>query len=245
MRWTLSVPGGIAELDTTADGGLAMFGTDGLLQVVGLSSGRPRWGRPAGFPSLPAAAGMQSAMAVTTGMVILGMNGHLTGYDDRTGRVRWTEALRPAQLATGVGELGLLASASLVYLTGVQQRTVEQWTPVLLGISAADGHVHWQLTGRPSQSLSAYGPGLVEMTSNVGGAWQYALDPATGKVRWRAATSYRAAVTPRRHRHRSQPPRERRAQHARPAVWADSLDGHACSSTPPPSHTAARSTWPY
>ena len=151
MRWTLSVPGGIAELDTTADGGLAMFGTDGLLQVVGLSSGRPRWGRPAGFPSLPAAAGMQSAMAVTTGMVILGMNGHLTGYDDRTGRVRWTEALRPAQLATGVGELGLLASASLVYLTGVQQRTVEQWTPAVRSRpghrkgALASGH---QLPGR-------------------------------------------------------------------------------------------------
>jgi len=203
MRWTLSVPGGIAELDTTADGGLAMFGTDGLLQVVGLSSGRPRWGRPAGFPSLPAAAGMQSAMAVTTGMVILGMNGHLTGYDDRTGRVRWTEALRPAQLATGVGELGLLASASLVYLTGVQQRTVEQWTPAV--------------RSRPGHRKGALASG-------------HQL-PGRGD--------------PRRHRHRSQPPRERRAQHARPAVWADSLDGHACSSTPPPSHTAARSTWPY
>jgi outer membrane protein assembly factor BamB len=60
-RWRLSVPGGIAGLGATADGGLAMFGTDGLLQVVGLSSGRPRWERLAGFPPLSAAVGMQSA----------------------------------------------------------------------------------------------------------------------------------------------------------------------------------------
>jgi outer membrane protein assembly factor BamB len=194
-RWALRIPGYITgDLGFTADGGLAMVRADGTLQVVDLSGGRVRWARPAGFPPDPATGNMQWAMAVAPGMVLLAVNGQLTSYDDRTARVRWTEALNPVQLADGVNELSLQVYAGLIYLTAVQQRTAAQWTPVLLGISAVSGRLQWRFVAGPGEALQAIAGGLVYITTNSGDAWLYHLDPATGRVRWRVASGYPAAV---------------------------------------------------
>jgi outer membrane protein assembly factor BamB len=84
--------------------------------------------------------------------------------------------------------------AGLVYLTAVQQRTGDQWIPVLLGISAVNGRLKWRFVASPQEALDAYTSGLVYATTNSGGAWLYRLDPETGRVRWRVASGYPASV---------------------------------------------------
>jgi outer membrane protein assembly factor BamB len=195
VRWTQPVAGNVHWSYPTADGGLAMLCGDDTLEVVDLSSGRVRWTRPAGYPATSSIAGLP--MAVVGGAVLFAVNGHLTSYDDRTGQIRWTDALRPIQLAYSLGTLNVQAAAEMVYLTGaVQQRDNEQPAPVLLGISAADGHATWQFQASPTETLGACAPGLISVTSSSGGTWLDELDPATGRVRWQVASACQAIVTP-------------------------------------------------
>lgn len=91
-RWTLRVGGSVADgFSQTADGGLAVNvdREDGVLEleVVDLSSGRVRWTRPVGSDDVP-------PVTVGGGAVLFAANSQLTSYDDQTGQVRWTEALR-------------------------------------------------------------------------------------------------------------------------------------------------------
>ncbi len=65
---------------------------------------------------------------------------------------------------------------------------------MLLGISAADGHVKWRFAPSPPETLWNYAPGLMSVTSSSGGTWRDELDPATGRVRWQVASSYRATA---------------------------------------------------
>jgi outer membrane protein assembly factor BamB len=195
-RWTLRIAGDVEGSDPTADGGLAILRYDDTLEVADLSSGRVRWTRPAGYPP-DSGQGYPPTMAVADGAVLFAVNGKLTSYDDRTGQIRWTDALMPILVAAGLGELGLQATAGLVYLTGARLLLAGgKSTPVLLGISAADGHVEWRFATSPPETLWNYAPGLMSVTSSSGGTWQDELDPATGRVRWQAASLYRAIATP-------------------------------------------------
>jgi outer membrane protein assembly factor BamB len=193
-RWTLRIGLDAAGFSPTADGGLATVRWDGMLELVDLSSGRVRWTRP--FPPSPVTGPADAPMAVAGGAVLVAVNGRLTSYDDQTGQVRWTEPLMPIQLAAGTAVLSLQATAGLVYLTGWQQRAGGQSTLVLLGISAADGRVKWRFVPSPPGSLDAHAPGLISVTSSSGGTWQDELDPATGRVRWQATSTYHAIATP-------------------------------------------------
>jgi outer membrane protein assembly factor BamB len=189
-RWTEPIAAGVDGSHPTADGGLAILRMDGTLEVVELSSGRVRWTRPVGYPGL-----YPVPMAVAGGAVLLGRNGKLTSYDDRTGQIRWTDALMRVLLAPN---LGLQAAGGLLYLTGgVLHLAGGHWTPVLLGISVANGHVKWRFAPSPPGTLWVYAPRLMAVTSSSGGRWQDELDPATGRVRWRVASPYDAVVTPR------------------------------------------------
>jgi PQQ-like domain len=126
---------------------------------------------------------------------VLARSFQLTSYDDRTGQVRWTEALRPwTELDPGSTQ-----ASGLVYLTGeVQQGAGRQPAQVLLGISAAGGRVQWRIVASPPGSLDPYAPGLMSVTvSNYpGGTSQEELDPATGQVRWKVVSLYHARATP-------------------------------------------------
>lgn len=194
-RWTQGIAGDVEGSYPTADGGLAIFCGNDTLEVVDLSSGRVRWTRPAGYPP-DSDQSSPPPVAVADGAVVSEVNGQLTSYDDRTGRIRWTDALMPLQLAADASIApGLQASAGLVCVTGVQQSGVP-WAQVLLGISAADGRVKWRFVASPQETLWAYAPGLMSVTSSSGGAWQDEFDPATGRVRWRAGSAYHAIATP-------------------------------------------------
>jgi outer membrane protein assembly factor BamB len=190
-RWTLPLGADEGGLSPTADGGLAItvFRGNGVLEVVDLSSGRVRWALPVASTWAPVAAG---------GAVLFSANSQLTSYDDRTGQVRWTEALRPwTELDPGSTQ-----ASGLVYLTGEVLQGVQgaagHWAQVLLGISAAAGRVQWRIVASPPGSLDPYAPGLMSVTVSAypGGTSQEALDPATGRVRWKVVSLYKAIATP-------------------------------------------------
>jgi len=195
-RWTRLIAAGVDGSYPTADGGLAILRWDDTLEVVDMSSGRVRWTRPAGF-SADAGQGYPAPMAVAGGAVLLAVFGQLTSYDDRTGRIRWTDALMPIYLAAIQGGLSLQAAAGLVYVTGVEPYGASgQPRQVLLGISAADGRVKWRFAPSPPETLGNYAPGLLSVTSSSGRTWQDEVDPATGRVRWQVASAYNAIATP-------------------------------------------------
>jgi outer membrane protein assembly factor BamB len=129
------------------------------------------------------------------GAVLFAANSQLTSYDDRTGQVRWTEALLPwIQLYSSS-----MQASGLLYLTGqVQQRAGGQPTQVLLGVSAADGRVLWRFAHSPPGSLNPYAPGLMSVTTSYysGGTSLDELDPATGRVRWQVVSPYPAIAIP-------------------------------------------------
>jgi outer membrane protein assembly factor BamB len=195
-RWTLRAGGSVNGFSPTADGGLAISADreDGVLEleVVDLSSGRVRWTRPVDSDLVP-------PLAVGGGAVLFAggadgdANSSLTSYDDRTGHVRWTEALKP-----GIDtQPPLQASAGLVFLTAqVLQAAGGQPTWVLLGISAADGRVQWAAYGL-ARSPDPYAPGLMSVTTSAySGISQDELDPATGRVRWQVVSPYQLIATP-------------------------------------------------
>jgi outer membrane protein assembly factor BamB len=183
IRWTRQVDEALpGDMAVTADGGLAMMVPEP--EVVNLSDGRVRWNRPDGVPGA-------AAMAASGVSVLVAGNGRLTSYGDRTGKVRWTEALTPIQLATSPGELGLTADADLVYLTGVERPTASgPRTPVLLGINAVNGQVKWRFTPTPAVSVKILGPGLVSAESGNGVTWLDDLSPVTGRPRWRRVLTF-------------------------------------------------------
>ena len=195
-RWTQLIAAGVDGSYPTADGGMAILREDNTLEVVDLSSGRVRWTRPAGYPP-DSGQSDPPPMAVAGGAVLFAVNGKLTSYDDRTGQILWTDSLMPIVVAAVMGGLSLQAAAGLVYLTGgVLHLAGGRSTPVLLGISAADGRVKWRFAPSPPETLTNYAAGLISITSSSGGTWQDELDPATGRVRWQVASSYQAIATP-------------------------------------------------
>jgi outer membrane protein assembly factor BamB len=194
-RWTLRV-GESVRLDgfsQTADGGLALAAVDREdgaveLEVVDLSSGRVRWTRPVDSGAVPLVA-VRGGAVLFFGGAYGDANSSLTSYDDRTGQVRWTEALKPMIDTQAL----LQASARLVYLTAeVRQAAGGQPTWVLLGISGADGSVKWRFTPRRQpESLDVYAPGLISVGTSLD-----ELDPATGRVRWHVVSPEQAIATP-------------------------------------------------
>jgi len=195
-RWRLRIGGSVRGSSPTADGGLAIvmwsnLRGDGAAEVVNLSSGRVRWTRPVHSDAVP-------PVAVSGGGVLINDGSQLTSYADRTGHVRWAEALsEPPDDAVWQ------ASTGLVYLTWAAGLGGGQARQVLLGIGAADGHVRWRAAVRfaytaPPDSLDPSAPGLISVTTSAysGGTSQDELDPATGRVRWRAVSPYPAIATP-------------------------------------------------
>ena len=110
----------------------------------------------------------------------------------------------PLQLANDVG---IAPSSAGVRRAGIRDRGAagrrRQWPQVLLGISAADGRVEWRIVASPQETVRPYAPGLMSATSSSGRAWQDVFDPATGRVRWQAASAFQAIATPARTGHRT------------------------------------------
>ena len=179
VRWSLRLParGLLGGQALTADGGLAMAVIGQGLAVVNLSDGRVRWRlHTAASPGLAAAAGT----------VIYGLNGRLTGYDDRTGRARWTITGNVSQDPALQPAAGLVLVTSNIQGPGIPN--------TLTAVVPATGRVAWRFSpaapvtdpGAPVTVLSAGPAGLTVATYDP--RRLYLLDSRTGRPRWHADT---------------------------------------------------------
>ena len=187
VRWSLRLParGLLGAQALTADGGLAMAVTGQGLQVVNLADGRVRWQRRiAASPALTAAGGL----------VIYGLNGHLTGYDSRTGGLRW--AVTPGVSNDPAFQLagGLLLVTSTTTGPSVPN--------TLTAVIPATGRVAWRFDpptpatdpGAQASVLSAGPAGLAVATYDP--RRLYLLDLRTGRPRWHADTFVTQGMLP-------------------------------------------------
>jgi len=180
VRWVLRLPGSglLGSQVATVDGGLATLGADGMLRVVNLADGRIRWARFAGrWPALAAAGGR----------VMFGMGGRLTGYDARTGQVRWRLAGLPGQT-----QVQVLAGLALVTSDGTGHYT----TTTLVAVDPATGRVAWRFDPRSAVTVLADGPAGLAAATYAPARRLYLLDPRTGRPRWRAATAVALDTVP-------------------------------------------------
>jgi outer membrane protein assembly factor BamB len=175
VRWVLPLPGLglIGGQVPTGDGGLAVVGSDGVLRVVGLADGRVRWAR---------FAGRSPALAAADGVVLFGMAGQLTGYDARTGQVRWTRSGLP-------GQGRVLAGQALVTSSGSSEHT----GAALVALDPGSGRVVWRFHPVGAVTVLASGPaGLAIATAQR----LYLLDPRTGRPFWWASTAVAPGTLP-------------------------------------------------
>lgn len=172
VGWTRRLPGGLLGGQfTTADGGLAILGTNGVLQVVDLGDGRVRWSRFAGrWPGLAAA----------DGVVMFAMGERLTGYDDRTGTIRWKLSGLPGQT-----QVQAMAGLALVTSNGSGPFT----RTALVAVDPANGRIAWQFDPGPAVTPLSAGPAGLAAATYVPARRFYLLDPRTGRPRWGVTTA--------------------------------------------------------
>jgi outer membrane protein assembly factor BamB len=179
VRWSLRLParGLLGSQALTGDGGLAMAVTGQGLQVVNLADGRVRWQRR--IPASP-------ALTAVGGVVIYGLNGRLTGYDARTGHLRWT-------IPVGVPQYPAVQVAGGLVLVN-SNATGPSIPNTLTAVIPATGRVAWRFDpptpatdpGAPVTVLSAGPGGLAVATYDP--RRLYLLDLRTGRPRWHADT---------------------------------------------------------
>lgn len=179
VRWSLRLParGLLGGQARTADGGLAMTVIGQGLQVVNLADGHVRWRH-----RLAASSGLTAA----GGVVIYGLNGHLTGYDARTGGIRWaaTPGVPPDPVLQLAGGLVLITSRA----------SGPSIPNTLTAVVPATGRVAWRFDppapatdpGAQASVLIAGPAGLAVATYDP--RRLYLLDLRTGRPRWHADT---------------------------------------------------------
>ena len=180
VRWVLRLPGSglLGGQVATGDGGLAMIGSGGVLRVVSLAGGRVRWAR---------FAGRWPALAAADGVVMFAMGGRLTGYDARTGQVRWTRSGLPGQT-----QVQVLAGLALVTSNGTGPYT----KTALVAVDPATGRAEWRFDPGIAVTVLADGLAGLAVATYVPARRLYLLDPRTGRPRWRAATAVALGTVP-------------------------------------------------
>jgi outer membrane protein assembly factor BamB len=192
------------------DGTLAYFTQDGTVFAIQVATGRLvwQWHGGSGVSGMWPAAGLLTVLADQTGPHPV-----LAGLDTATGQVRWSEPM-PGVLGTPLPTTGnglVLAntghSLQTVNLSDGRQRwSVPSATDpagfgavsgLVLGttggtLTAYDEHTgrkRWRLAGLPAQASMRVDSGLALVGAAGYGAGiptaLTAVDPATGKVRWR------------------------------------------------------------
>jgi outer membrane protein assembly factor BamB len=171
-RWTLPLPGSglLGSLAPTADGGLAMIRPDGTLQVVSLADGAVRWSRR---------TGASPALAASSGLVLFGVNGRVTGYDDRNGAPRWTIPGLPYDPIIQAAD-GLVLVTSNGQGPGIPT--------ALTAIVPGTGRVAWRFDPGDAVTVLAAGPSGLAVATYYHDRL-YLLDSRTGRPRWHADTA--------------------------------------------------------
>jgi len=191
-------------------GPVAVLAQDGTVHGLRIADGRPLWAWHGG----QAVYGMWrwgGLVAVLTDQV--SSHARITGLDAATGAVRWVlrlpgSGLLGGQVAAGSG-LAMIRSDGVLQVVSLADGRVRwarfagRWPGLaaaggvvmfgmgerLTGYSARTGRVRWTRPGLPGQTQVQVLAGLALVTSNGTGRYTktalVAVDPATGRVRWR------------------------------------------------------------
>ena len=173
VRWTLPLPApGLLGSQAQGSGAaLAILRPNGVLESVDLDSGRVLWTRPVGPSAGPAAVGP---------VIAAGGNGLAVGYAARGGgRSLWTaRGLPPETNLTAAGGLFLAWSnaqggGAPTAVTALNPRT---------------GRLAWRFDPGPAVTILGAGPAGIALATYTAHPRLYLVNPATGRVRWSAAT---------------------------------------------------------
>jgi outer membrane protein assembly factor BamB len=173
VRWTLRLPApGLLGSQAQASGGtLAVLRPDGVLESVDLATGTVLWTRHVGPSAGPAAVGP-----------VIAAGGHAlaVGYAGQGGgRALWTaRGLPPATNLTAAGGLFLAWSnaqggGAPTAVTALNPRT---------------GRLAWRFDPGPAVTILGAGPAGIALATYTAHPRLYLVNPATGRVRWSAAT---------------------------------------------------------
>jgi outer membrane protein assembly factor BamB len=173
VRWKHGTGGYLRSNPTVRDGTVYVGGAKGNLLALDSGTGRPRWRQRVASPGVDVVA----APAVVGGVVYMSsLGGDLYALDARTGRVRWRhnagEQIASAAVAAGgtvyvASQIGNIAGGFKGgYLTA---------------LNATTGAVKWRRrTKEAINSELAVADGVIYVPDDS----LYALDAATGRVRW-------------------------------------------------------------
>ncbi|BEP13746.1 hypothetical protein acdb102_20570 [Acidothermaceae bacterium B102] len=191
LRWKVPLPIDTISAPVTADGVVVVDGTrDCKLPYLTVVAYRVDTGKIAWRTTVPSSepCSFQTAIYTSGGVIIAGGPAQTTqgltrscsahrprlspavGLNPATGRRRWKEP------ATGGAILAVTASTVLTDGTGF---------PCLSGFSAATGRSQWARPDTQGAPIATGGPSSAFQNSGASTDVVLALDPATGKVRWR------------------------------------------------------------
>ena len=173
VRWTLRLPApGLLGSQAQASGGtLAVLRPDGVLESVNLATGTVLWARHVGTSAGPAAVGS---------VIAAGGRALAVGYAGQGGgRALWTaRGLPPATNLTAAG--GLFLAWSNVQGGGAPT--------AVTALNPRTGRVEWRFNPGPAVTILGAGPAGLAFATYVPDRRLYLVNPATGRVRWSAAT---------------------------------------------------------
>ncbi len=186
-RWRVATGGAITSSPAIAGGRVYFASRDGALRAVDAATGAPRWrfefGRDLGadnywdyYLSSPVVAG--DVLFIGSG------DGHVYALDAKSGRLRWRYAIGARVRATPAVDGGTVVAAAMngrVYALAAKDGAL-RWTFATRGATntfADQGNDTTSIAASPS-----IGGGIVTVGGRDGNL--YALDVASGALRWQA-----------------------------------------------------------
>jgi outer membrane protein assembly factor BamB len=173
VRWTLPLPGSglLGSQAQASDGTLAVLRPNGVLESVYLASGRVLWTSKVGQSAGPAAVGP---------VVAAGGGGRAVGYaGGGAGRALWTTRGLPPQTN--------LTAADGLFLAWSNAEGGGAPTAVT-ALNPRTGRVAWRFDPGQAVTILGAGPAGIAFATYVPDRRLYLVNPATGRVRWSAAT---------------------------------------------------------
>jgi outer membrane protein assembly factor BamB len=187
VRWTANLgPGDLYNEQVVTSGGVLAVITEtggsggrGKLMAVGLDAGRLLWSRPYGVQE-----GTDGPDAVGP-VLVMASHGTVTGFDARTGAVRWSHSGMPGAVGSVAGPGDEVLLYDLLQQASPPQRPVpaSRLFPVT-ALDAVTGRVLWRAkTAGPVSELSARGAVITVGTS---GPYRLTLLNPAGHAVWSA-----------------------------------------------------------
>ena len=173
VRWKHGTGGYLISNPTAAAGTVYVGGAKGNLLALHAGTGRPRWRQRVAPPGVDVVV----APAVAGGVVYMGsLDGGLYALDARTGRVKWRH-----NAGEQVGAAAVAAGGAVYVASQIGNIAAGFKGGYVTALNATTGAVRWRRRTREAiNSELAIAGGVIYVPADS----LYALDAATGRVRW-------------------------------------------------------------